>query len=99
MSRIDETRPFIPVRIAVLTISDTRTLETDKSGNSLTAMIAEAGHALSARSIVKDDIRAIAELHDRVDAAIVGKALYAGRFTVEEALAACSGADPVGDAG
>ncbi len=59
MSRIDETRPFIPVRIAVLTVSDTRTLETDKSGNTLTGLIAEAGHLLSARSIVKDDIRAI----------------------------------------
>jgi molybdenum cofactor biosynthesis protein B len=59
MSRIDETRPFIPVRIAVLTVSDTRTLETDKSGNTLTGFIAEAGHLLSARSIVKDDIRAI----------------------------------------
>ena len=59
MSRIDETRPFIPVRIAVMTVSDTRTLETDKSGNTLTGLIAEAGHLLSARSIVKDDIRAI----------------------------------------
>jgi len=59
MSRIDESRPFIPVRIAVLTVSDTRTLETDKSGNTLAGLIAEAGHLLSARAIVKDDIRAI----------------------------------------
>ena len=52
-------RSFVPVRIAVLTVSDTRTLETDKSGNTLVERIAEAGHALSERSIVKDDIRAI----------------------------------------
>ena len=43
MSRIDETRPFIPVRIAVLTISDTRTLENDKSGNTLSQLLGEAG--------------------------------------------------------
>ena len=59
MSRIDESRPFIPVRIAVLTVSDTRTLENDKSGDTLSGLIAGAGHNLSARAIVKDDIRAI----------------------------------------
>lgn len=59
MSRIDETRAFVPVRIAVLTISDTRTLEDDASGQTLADRIVEAGHALSARKIVKDDIRAI----------------------------------------
>ena len=59
MSRIDESRPFIPVRIAVLTVSDTRTLEDDKSGDTLSGLIAGAGHNLSARAIVKDDIRAI----------------------------------------
>ena len=59
MSKIDETRPFIPVRIAVLTISDTRTLEDDKSGNTLSQLLGEAGHDLSARAICKDDVRAI----------------------------------------
>ena len=59
MSKIDKTRPFIPVRIAVLTISDTRTLEDDKSGNILSQLLGEAGHDLSARAICKDDIRAI----------------------------------------
>ncbi len=59
MSKIDKTRPFIPVRIAVLTISDTRTLEDDKSGNTLSQLLGEAGHDLSARAICKDDIRAI----------------------------------------
>jgi len=59
MSRIDESRAFVPVRIAVLTISNTRTLEDDTSGQTLAERVAAAGHALSARKIVKDDIRAI----------------------------------------
>ena len=56
---MSEARQFIPVRIAVLTVSDTRTLETDVSGQTLADRVAEAGHLLSARKIVKDDIRAI----------------------------------------
>jgi molybdenum cofactor biosynthesis protein B len=59
MNRIDETRPFIPVSIAVLTVSDTRTEKTDKSGDLLAAMIAEAGHRLAARAIVTDDAKAV----------------------------------------
>jgi len=54
-----ETRSFIPVRIAVLTISDTRTMEDDVSGKTLSDRIAEAGHLLSGRKIVADEIRAI----------------------------------------
>ena len=54
-----EARSFIPVRIAVLTISNTRTLEDDASGAALAERIAEAGHALSGRKVVKDDVRAI----------------------------------------
>jgi molybdopterin adenylyltransferase len=54
-----EARQFIPVRIAILTISDTRTLENDVSGQTLSDRAASAGHLLSARKIVKDDIRAI----------------------------------------
>jgi molybdenum cofactor biosynthesis protein B len=60
MSRIDESRPFIPVRIAVLTVSDTRSLAEDKSGDTLVARIAEAGHALADRAIVRDEIPDIA---------------------------------------
>lgn len=56
MARIDETRPFIPVRIAILTMSDTRSLEEDTSGNTLARMIGEAGHILGDRAIIKDDI-------------------------------------------
>ncbi len=59
MTRIDETRPFIPVGIAVLTVSDTRTPETDRSGDTLVARIEAAGHRLAARAIVADDIAAI----------------------------------------
>jgi molybdopterin adenylyltransferase len=55
MSRIDESLPFHPVRIAVLTVSDTRTAETDKSGDTLVARLIEAGHQLADRGIVADD--------------------------------------------
>ena len=56
MSRIDESRPFIPVSIAVLTVSDTRTLEEDRSGDTLVTRLEKAGHKLADRAIVKDDI-------------------------------------------
>jgi molybdenum cofactor biosynthesis protein B len=59
MNRIDETRPFIFVNIAVLTVSDTRTEKTDKSGDLLAAKIAEAGHRLAGRAIVTDDAKAV----------------------------------------
>ncbi|MEO5322004.1 molybdenum cofactor biosynthesis protein B [Mesorhizobium sp. CC13] len=50
-----EPRPFIPVRIAVLTVSDTRTLADDRSGQTLADRITEAGHVLALRHIVTDD--------------------------------------------
>ncbi len=59
MSRIDETLPFLPVNIAVLTISDTRTLDDDKSGAKLAEMLGADGHKLASREIVKDDVEAI----------------------------------------
>ncbi len=55
MSRIDESKEFIPVRIAVLTVSDTRSLEDDRSGDTLVERIEGAGHTLAARDIVTDD--------------------------------------------
>jgi molybdenum cofactor biosynthesis protein B len=55
MARIDETRPFIPVSIAVLTVSDTRTAADDTSGDALVERIVKAGHRLAARAIEKDD--------------------------------------------
>ncbi|WP_434053248.1 MAG: molybdenum cofactor biosynthesis protein B [Roseibium sp.] len=59
MSRIDESRPFIPLNIAVLTVSDTRKLEDDRSGNTLSERLTKAGHLLAERKIVTDDIEAI----------------------------------------
>ncbi|MCX7300758.1 MAG: molybdenum cofactor biosynthesis protein B [Rhodobacterales bacterium] len=60
MSRIDETRPFLPVRIAVLTVSDTRTPADDRSGDTLVERLTTAGHTLAARTIVPDDRATIA---------------------------------------
>jgi molybdenum cofactor biosynthesis protein B len=60
-SRIDESRAFLPVRIAVLTVSDTRTPETDTSGDTLVERLTGAGHALADRALLKDDVRDIAE--------------------------------------
>ncbi|MEM7460477.1 MAG: molybdenum cofactor biosynthesis protein B [Pseudomonadota bacterium] len=64
MAGIDETLEFKPVRIAVLVVSDTRTLETDTSGALLVQRLESAGHVLADRKIVKDDppiIRACVE--------------------------------------
>ena len=57
-----ENRSFIPLRIAVVTVSDTRNFQTDKSGDTLAERIATAGHHLADRQIVKDDVRAIRAL-------------------------------------
>jgi molybdenum cofactor biosynthesis protein B len=63
MARIDDKIPFLPVNIAVLTISDTRTLADDKSGDRLVEMITRDGHKVAARAIVTDD-------RDRIVAAL-----------------------------
>ena len=60
MNRIDETREFVAVRIAVLTVSDTRTAADDTSGDTLVERLTDAGHVLAARGIVTDDRAAIA---------------------------------------
>jgi molybdenum cofactor biosynthesis protein B len=59
MSGLDPSKPFVPLSIAVLTISDTRDVAEDKSGALLQARIEGAGHNLAARALVKDDIKAI----------------------------------------
>jgi molybdenum cofactor biosynthesis protein B len=65
---IDESRPFLPVRIAVLTVSDTRGLADDRSGDTLVDRLTAAGHILSDRSIVRDDVEVIvARLHAWID--------------------------------
>ena len=68
MAGLDPAALFRPVRIAVLTVSDTRTLETDASGAILAARIKDAGHILATRSIVRDDADAIeVELRQAID--------------------------------
>jgi molybdenum cofactor biosynthesis protein B len=62
MARLDESRPFIPVNIAVLTVSDTRTSANDTSGDALAARIEGAGHHLAERAIERDDADLIEKL-------------------------------------
>jgi molybdenum cofactor biosynthesis protein B len=59
MAGIDESLTFYPLRIAVLTVSDSRTEQTDKSGALLAERLAEAGHELAGKAIVLDEIEAI----------------------------------------
>lgn len=61
MSRIDESKEFIPVRIAVLTVSDTRGLDQDRSGDTLVQRLTEAGHVLADRKIIRDERAEIAD--------------------------------------
>ncbi|MCX5512338.1 molybdenum cofactor biosynthesis protein B [Kaistia algarum] len=93
MVRIDETQPFIPVRFAVLSVSDTRTLETDKSGQTLAERIEGAGHSLADRAIVTDDIEAIRAVVSRwiddagIDVVITtGGTGFTGRDVTPEAI-------------
>ena len=72
MSGIDTSREFIPVTIAVLTISDTRTLAEDKSGELLVARLGAAGHQLAARALVRDDV---AEITDQLGQFIADQAI------------------------
>lgn len=58
--RLDETRPFVPVRFAVLTVSDTRTPADDRSGDTLVERIGRAGHVLAGRAICPDEREQIA---------------------------------------
>lgn len=59
MPRLDDRRPFLPVHIALLTVSDTRTPADDTSGDTLYRLATEAGHQVVARRIVRDDQAAI----------------------------------------
>jgi len=61
MPGIDQSLSFVPLTIAVLTVSDTRSLEDDKSGSTLVERLTKAGHRLGDRAIVPDDIGAIRE--------------------------------------
>ena len=91
---IDESRPFLPVRIALLTVSDTRGAADDRSGDLLAERIAAAGHILAARRIERDDRSAIvAHLHSWIDDPEVdciittGGTGVTGRDVTPEALA------------
>lgn len=85
---------FVPVRVAVLTVSDSRTIETDKSGGQLVETLREAGHDISCRAIVKDDLESIRDnlkqwIDDRqVDVIITtGGTGVTGRDVTPEAMA------------
>ncbi|MCW6529302.1 MULTISPECIES: molybdenum cofactor biosynthesis protein B [Sphingomonas] len=65
---IDESRPFRPVRIAVLTVSDTRSAADDRSGDTLVERLTAAGHDLAERAILRDDADVlVAQLHRWID--------------------------------
>lgn len=94
MSKIEGERTFLPIRIAVATVSDTRALENDKSGDTLVARIEAAGHIVAAREIVIDDADVIASLlttwinDDSVDVVITtGGTGLTGRDVTPEAFA------------
>lgn len=91
---IDESRAFLPVRIAVLTVSDSRTAADDRSGDTLAERIVTAGHVLADRHIVHDERAAIvARLHAWIDNPLVdciittGGTGVTGRDVTPEALA------------
>ena len=94
MAKIEGEREFLPVNIAVLTVSDTRTLEDDKSGSVLVERITGSGHKAAARAIVTDDKDAIvAKLREwigdpEIDAVIAtGGTGLTGRDITPEAFA------------
>jgi molybdenum cofactor biosynthesis protein B len=93
MAGIDESLTFVPLSIAVLTISDTRAIADDKSGDTLVARLEGAGHRLGARAIVQDDVEDIRKIvrgwiEDKsIDAIITtGGTGFTGRDVTPEAI-------------
>ena len=90
--RFDDDRPFKAVRVAVLTVSDTRDEESDTSGDLLGARVRDAGHTLASRAIVPDDVAAIrAQVNAWIDAGVevvvtTGGTGITGRDVTPEAL-------------
>jgi len=96
---IDESRVFKPIKIAVLTVSDTRTAENDTSGDILAGRVTGAGHNLAARMIVKDDAKVLAAQFEawiddqQIDAVVsTGGTGLTGRDVTPEALGMIEGA-------
>ena len=93
MPGIDESKKFIPLRIAVLTVSDTRDMAGDKSGATLAERVEKAGHVLAGRAIVQDEI---ADIRARVQGWIDDKSIdvvvttggtgFTGRDVTPEAI-------------
>ncbi|MFC0239357.1 molybdenum cofactor biosynthesis protein B [Rhodopseudomonas telluris] len=93
MASVTQAKAFIPLNLAVLTVSDTRSLEDDKSGATLAERLTAAGHNLAAREIVTDDVEAIRAIirrwiaDDGVDAIITtGGTGFTGRDVTPEAI-------------
>jgi molybdenum cofactor biosynthesis protein B len=93
MAGIDESRQFLPLRIAVLTVSDTRELADDKSGATLIERIAAAGHVVAERAIVTDDAQLIrSRVKEWIDAPAIdviittGGTGFTGRDVTPEAV-------------
>src|SRR5207248_10100488 len=93
MSAIDQTKQFVPLNIAVLTISDTRSLVDDKSSSTLAERLTAAGHHLAEREIVADEVDAIRGIVKRwiadvgVDVIITtGGTGFTGRDVTPEAI-------------
>lgn len=93
MPGIDETRQFLPLNIAVLTVSDTRQLADDRSGDTLVDRLGKAGHRLSDRAIVTDDVEEIrAHIRgwiERADVDVIittGGTGFTGRDVTPEAI-------------
>ena len=100
MANIDDSLPFRPVRIAILTVSDTRTRDNDVSGDTLCSLVTDAGHDLIDRAIVPDDADAVvARLHAWLDERqadciiTTGGTGLTGRDVTPEALARFNGKD------
>ena len=93
MGNAQETK-FIPVHIAIMTVSDTRTLAIDRSGDTLVERLETAGHILASRAIIKDEVHLIADKlrewidNPEIDAVITtGGTGVTGRDVTPEALA------------
>ena len=92
-SELDESKAFVPLKIAVLTVSDTRTLETDTAGALLKSLMEADGHICAERAVVRDDIQQIRAtvmrwvVDPEIDAVITtGGTGFSGRDVTPEAL-------------